>query len=300
MNHLQIEKNGMFKKMLIFFANEANSNIWSGFKRLVDEIIHFIALNASLTNFMQQHQTDTKGITKAKNEAFLTMVNLVVNKAQRAYVWALDTANERLQQIFDIQKSDFTTGMEVHAFNKIKIVRDELSTNMVAMESVQLAQADVDALNEAIAAYEATFGTTGAARAHKTGGTKGIEDIIQSIDSSLDIIDKLITSTYSESHATMVKEYLINRTPEKLPTHHSGISTHVTDAATGADLEGAVLTLNGKSTTSDIDGAAEIIKMKPGTYHATVSMEGYVPQTVKIVIKRGKVSTWDAEMVKAG
>jgi riboflavin synthase alpha subunit len=96
----------------------------------------------------------------------------------------------------------------------------------------------------------------------------------------------------------LVKEYLLNRNIEKLPTHHSGISTHITDSATGKDLEGATLTVNGKTTTSDIDGVAEIIKIKPDTYNITVSFAGYASQTMKITIERGKVTELEIKLVK--
>ncbi len=299
MNHNQIEKTNMYKKMLVFFASVVNSAIWAGFKRLADEITNFVELNAVLTNYMQQQQFDIKGITKAKNEAFLDMVNLLINKVQRAYVWALDAGNEHLQHIFDVPKSDFTSGPEVAAFNKIKNIRDAINNNIASMASVQLTDADITELNNAIANYENTIGTTSAAQARKVIGTKGIEDLIQPIDTSLDIIDKLIVSTYSESNADMVKEYLQNRAIDRLPTHHSGISVHVTDATTGADLEGVLFAVNGKSTTSDIDGLAEIIKIKPGTYNANISFKGYATQTSKIVIERGRIKKMDIGLSKA-
>jgi len=90
----------------------------------------------------------------------------------------------------------------------------------------------------------------------------------------------------------------LNRNIEKLPTHHSGISAHITDAATGKDLEGATLAVNGKTSTSDIDGIAEIIKIKPDTYNVTISLTGYAPQTMKITIERGKVTELEVKMAK--
>jgi hypothetical protein len=174
MNHHQIEKHGMYKKMLLFFANPLNSAVWATFTRLVNEIANFVSLNNTLSNYMQQHHADIKGITQAKNDAFMAMVILVVNKAQKAYVWALDTANDNLAQIFDIQKTDFQHVSEVTAFTKIKNVRDALSANIASMASVQLTNDDVNAVNAAITAYQNTIGTTGAAQAHKTEGTQGI------------------------------------------------------------------------------------------------------------------------------
>jgi hypothetical protein len=298
MNHYQIEKNGMYKKMLVFFVNPVNIAVWATFARLVSEIANFVLLNNSLSNYMQQHHADIKGITKSKNEAFNVMINIVVNKAQKAYVWALDTSNTNLANIFDVQKSDFVNIPEVKAFTMIKNIRDALSTNIASMASVQLVAADVTAINAAITAYQAKIGTTGAALSHKTEGTMGIENLIQPIDKSLSIIDKLIVSSYSTSHPDMVKEYWLNRSIDKMPTHHSGIYVHITDANTGIDLEGALLVLNGKSTTSDIDGIAEIIKVKQGTYNISVSLKGYISQSMKIIIERGKIIDLEIKLEK--
>ena len=299
MNHHQIEKNGMYKKMLIFFANPINSVVWATFARLATEIENFASLNNSLSNYLQQHQADIKGVTHTKNGAFMAMVNSIVNKAAKAYVWAVDSSNANLMQVFDVQKSDFLHISETKAYNQIKNIRDALNDNIASMESVQLTEEDVAIVNEAISAYENTIGTTGAAQTHKTEGTKGIDAVMIPIDKSLALIDKLIVSSYTASQPDIVKEYLANRALDKLPTHHSGISINITDAETGADLEGAILAVNGKTATSDIDGIAEIIKVKPGTYNMSVSLADYATQILKTVIEKGKVTELDVKMIKA-
>ena len=74
------------------------------------------------------------------------------------------------------------------------------------------------------------------------------------------------------------------------PFHRHGLSIHITDAETGADLEGAILAINGKTTTYDIDGMTEIIKIKPGTYNMSITLADYVTQTTKTVIEKGKLT----------
>ena len=298
MNHHQIEKNGMYKKMQIFFANPTNVAVWTGFARLTTEITNFGNLNNSLASYMQQHQTDITGITTAKNNAFAAMVSIIVNKAQKAYVWAIDNANYNLAEVFDVQKSDFLKGSEITAFTKIKNIRDSITANIAAMASVQLVAADVTAINAAITAYQNTVGTTGSAQARKTQGTKGLESIITSIDNSLSLIDKLMINSYSSTKPDFIKEYTLNRQLDKLPTHHNGISITVTDEATGEELEGALLSINDKTSLSDIDGVAEIIKIKQGTYNATVSLDGYVSQTLKVVIEIGTLVEIDVKLAK--
>lgn len=298
MDHRQSEKNGMYKKMLIFFADPINAAVWATFARLVTEIDNFVSLNNLLSNYLQQHQANIKGVTQTKNDAFMAMVNSIVNKAAKAYVWAVDTSNANLMQIFDIQKSDFLSISETRAYNQIKNIRDALSANIASMASVQLTAADVTAVNTVLTAYENTIGTTGAAQTHKTEGTKAIDAVMIPIDKSLALIDKLIVSSYTATKPDMVKEYLANRVLDKLPTHHSGISIHITDAEPGADLEGAILAVNGKTTTSDIDGIAEIIKVKPGTYNMSVSLADYATQTIKTVIEKGKLTELEVKMTK--
>jgi len=284
--------------MLIFFANPINSAVWATFARLVTEIANFVSLNNSLSNYLQQHQADIKGVTQTKNDAFMSMVNSIVNKAAKAYVWAVDSSNANLMQIFDVQKSDFLSISETKAYNQIKNIRDALIDNIASMESVQLTEEDVAIVNDAITAYENTIGTTGAAQTHKTEGTKGIDAVMIPIDKSLALIDKLIVSSYTSSQPDIVKEYLANRALDKLPTHHSGISINITDAETGADLEGAILAVNGKTATSDIDGMAEIIKINPGTYNMSVTLADYATQILKTVIEKGKVTELDVKMAK--
>jgi len=298
MNHHQIEKAGMYKKMIIFFVNPLNSIIWVKFQRLCDEIANFISLNAAHTSHTQQHQTDTKGLTKAKKEALSNLLTMLLKILDRAFVWAKDLGDENLMHLFNVQKSDFTGIAEITIFDRIKNLRDILSKNIDSMVSVQLSIDDLDALNKSIAAYQANIGTTEAAQSHKTIGTKGIEELMEPMDQSLDTIDRLLVSTYSESNADMVKEYLQNRNIDKLPTHHSGVLAHLVDAATGKELEGATMAINGKSCLSDIDGIAEIIKIKPGTYNLSISMDGYTPQSCKIVIIRGKVTHLEIALVK--
>jgi hypothetical protein len=299
MNHRQIEKNGMYKKMLLFFANPVNIAIWTAFTRLVNEIANFVALNNTLNNYVQQHHAEIKGVTNTKDDAFLAMIAIVVNKAQRAYVWAIDTANDKLAEIFDIKKSDFLNVPESTAYAMIKNIRDALTTNLAAMASVQLVAADLTAVNNAIKAYENTIGTVGAAQSHKTEGTQAIETLIHPIDKSLHIIDKLMDSSYSATHPDMMKEYWLNRDIEKIGTHHSGIQIHVTNATTGADLEGAIMAVNGKTSTTDINGIAEIIKLRPNSYNLTITFNGD-KQTMKVDVKKGKVTELEIKMACDG
>jgi hypothetical protein len=290
MNRRQIEKNGMYQKLSVFFANTQNSAVWKSFTRLVNEILKFTNLIETLSTYMVQQGTGTNGLTKTKDSAFVTMVKVTVKKAQKAYVWAQDNNNAPLMETFDVAKTDFFNGSETDALVNVKNIRDAVNANITAMKNIQLSSDDVAAVDAAITTYESTLGKSGAAQSHKMGGTEGIDNVVRQIDQSLDIIDKLLDSTYSESNPDMVQEYWNNRSIDKLPTRHSGLSVHITNAKTGSDIEGAILQLNGKSDTSDINGIAEIIKIKSGTYNATITYNEITETINKVVIERGKIT----------
>jgi hypothetical protein len=290
MNQRQLDKNRMYQKLSVFFTKSQNSAIWQTFIRLVNEISKFLDLTEMLTPYMMQQKTDTKGPTSTKDNAFAAMVNLVVNKAQKAYVWAFDTNNEPMKQTFDVEKTHFYECAEEEALIEVKNIRDALNTNIAELEDVNVLPADITAINTAIANYEKNLGTTGEALSHKKGGTEGIEDIMRQIDNSLHLIDKLLPNNYSESHPDMVNEYWSNRAIDKSATHHTTLVVHVVDAKTGKDLEGAMVQINGKSNRTDIYGIAEIIKLKSGTFKLTVDYDETIATLDKVVIKRGKTT----------
>ncbi|HEY4785796.1 MAG TPA: hypothetical protein VIH57_07095, partial [Bacteroidales bacterium] len=170
--------------------------------------------------------------------------------------------------------------------------------NIASMASVQLTAGNVTALDAAIKAYEDMVGIPGAAQSHKTEATGALEELMLPMDTSLELIDKLIDSSYADSHSDMVKEYFINRNIDKLPTHHSGVVAVITDAITGGVLQGALLAVGSKTATSNIEGIAEIIKIKPGTYMAKISLAQYITQDIKVVIGRGKITKIEVKLAK--
>ena len=290
MNNRQIAKNNMYKKLLTFFAVPANIAIWTAFTRLVTEIANFVSLNSDLDDATQTQAQVTTGITVGKSDAFNAMIKMTVEMAFKAYVWAVDNNNDELIEVFNVLLNDFDGIAESEALDKVKNIRDGINTNIAGMAGVNLLPADVTALDALITAYNAVKSAPEVAIGHKETSTDAIVELFHDIDDSLGLISRLIISQYGTTNAGMVSDFKNNKHIDDLPTHHSGIHTHITDALTGEDIEGALLAIPvaGKSSTSNINGIAEIIKIKNGDYHVNVTMAGYKPQTFKTKILRGK------------
>ena len=298
MTNNQIAKNNMYKKLLAFFAIPANAAVWAAFARLVTEIANFVSLNGELDQATQTQAQDTKGIAQGKTDAYNAMVKMAVEMAFKAYVWAVDNNNDELTEVFNVQISDFDKIAQQTGFDKVKNIRDGIDGHIAGMAGVNLLPADVIALDGLIAAYNAVKSAPEVAIGHKETSTDTIVELFHDIDDSLGLISRLIISQYGTTNAGMVSDFKNNKHIDDLPTHHSGIHTHITDALTGEDLEGALLAIPtaGKSSVSNINGIAEIIKIKNGDYHVNVTMHGYKPQTFKTKILRGKITSFDIQL----
>ena len=73
-----------------------------------------------------------------------------------------------------------------------------------------------------------------------------------------------------------------------------GVSGTVT--ADGKALEGAVVTLNGKTATTNAEGSYTFEKVAAGTYQVSVSKEGYIAQTQEITVKDQAVAGLNFEL----
>ena len=300
MTKTQNAKDNMYKKLLAFFAVTTNAAIWTAFARLVSEIANFKTLNQQLDKYIQAQQNDITGVAEAKNNAFDALVLATVSAAHKAYVWAVDTANTTLQAQFEVQKTDIYHLSQDKGFARCKSIINDITNNIGSMASVNLLPADTNHLAQLMTTYQGLEGTPKVAQAAKTDATDGIDNMMAPIDKSLDLIDKLITSQYSSTNADMVQQFQIARAIDNLPVHHNGVHVHVSDSSTDADLEGATVEIltTGKTATTDINGVAEIIKVKHNTYNVQISMTGYTTQTIKTQINVGKVSSLEVKLVK--
>jgi len=285
-------KNKMYKSVLSFLT--ASLAVFTGFTRLLQEIKNFTTLNTTLDGFVQSQGKTISGITEGKMSTFETLVKNTVRAARKALVYAKDQNDDNLVATFDVSAKDFTHSTETNALTLAQNICDALNSNSVALEAgYMITAADISDISDGIAAFAGQQQAPANAASARIAARKSIDTTMKQIDSSLDIIDDLIEHTYDESNAELVEEYFANRTIDNIGVRHSGISAVITDAATNAPLEGAVMAIESlnKTATADINGAAELVRVTPGTYHISFSMAGYTTQTPTLTIEKGKIGT---------
>ncbi len=293
----QITKQNTYNKLLVFFAASANSAIWATFTRLVTEIANFKTINENIVKAQDQQGTVTIGITDTKELMRIAMSKVILQKAPKAHVWALDN-NTALAPVFNVIEDDFLKGAESRSLSKADDLYAALKDNIASMASVNLTITDANLVRDGIKNYRDAQGSTGSAEDTKEAGTKTLTGLFDLADHSLDIISDLLIAEYSESNPDMVLTFKMNRHQDTVGVHHTRISAHIVYSDGSGNAEGIKLFIVGpnKTAISDIDGIAESPTFKPGTYHVIISGEGIQTKTFVQKVKRGQTVHLDIEV----
>lgn len=273
--------------------------VFAGFARLVKEINNFIALNGALDGFIQQQGQVTKGIAADKKAIFNALVNNIVAAARKALVFAKDNDDNAMQAALDVRERSFVQSAGTRAVAKMEQIFGILEGNAAALADYMVSAGDIEAIGNGIAAFTGQQPAPGVARAARVAARKSMVETMGAIDGSLEVIDDLLVNTYGASAEEMVLAYRVQRLIKNNEVRHSGLVCTLTDAGTGALLEGATVAIEalGKTAVTNIEGVASIIKMKWGTYHVVFSAEGYVTQTLTLTIERGRIGKVAVGMV---
>ncbi len=298
MDKTQKAKANMFIVMGLFFLKYATS--LASFIQLVSEITGFTSAVNTLDADINKQGTNISGITVGKDELLDKAIKLLVKSSRKARVWAVKTGNSILAAKFDVRVSTYVNMSQTEVLNALTAVNEELNTHILSLLSYRVVAADITDITNAIAAAQLSIGTPKQAIINKQVITQQIVVDIEKCSDFLELIDDLLISEYEDSNAEMVTEYKLSRELQPIGVHHTGLLANCLDAITKKVLEGVLVTIVEikKFKLSDIDGIAEIEKLKPGKYHVTFTLIGYEDYTVIIQFHLGKIQEVGALMLK--
>ncbi len=298
MNKTQKSSVSMYVTMGIFFLKFATS--FTGFLQLIEEITGFSTAVNKLDEDIASQGLNISGLTTSKNLLIIKAIKLVVKSARKARVWAVKSQNETLMARFDITVSEFSHLSQTEVLNVLTAITSDLSANIASLTAVKVVAADITAITNAIEAASLSIGTPTQAIITKIVATQQVASDIEKCNSFLYLIDDLIIPEYEDSKPEMVAEYRQSRLLQTIGAHHTGLNATCLDAITKEILEGVLVTIVelSKSKLSDIDGIAEIEKMKPGKYHVLFTFKAYEDYSVIVDFHMGKIQEIGALMIK--
>lgn len=273
--------------------------------------IYLTHFNELSTLVGKQTQYHTLFVTEQKS-IFDKMVLTIVGICKVAFVWAKDTQQYTLKDIFHVSPVLFkkkTTKETIahvrHLYNLLDIYKEHLISNY----GIQQAQLD-DAL-QLIMEFEVLIRPTDDIK----NGRLHMVRFFQLMDDHLENLSCLLhnptpnnafetSTTNLESHSsTIVATTLSPHQHNKLLQAYqlslqpvlvgkiTGLRIHFSDVTTTLPIANACVHIVHlkRQALSNQEGVAEIIKMQFGTYHVHFSANGYLTKQLYLKIERGKL-----------
>ena len=282
----------MFGLLLLFFKKF--DAVLKDFADLMVLIREFFTLKAQLDKEIAKQTVDTKGVAIGKLVDLDKLIKLIVKAARKARTWAEEQGNEQLEQLFDVQESDFKIKAHTVVLKKMEPIRDAIFANIKALAGKRVFPETVEAIDLAIAAANASMNAPADANAEKVVATAIIVELVDKLKAILANIDDLLISEYddtTDANNAMVKEYIHDQNLVDLPTRHTGVQALIKDEGTKAAVSGVEMSIPAlkKVGISDLEGMAEIIRMKPGTNSLVLKHPDYETVELLVHVESGRV-----------
>lgn len=289
MNNYQNAQVNMFEAVKLFFAE--NNALLITFVPLGTAISTFNGLVTNLTQAIQRQDKPITGITGDKNLAIDNLIEYIVPKSRLAYAWAVTTYSNEAADIFNVRVGELDDLPENDLIARAQNIKNAMNTHLAALADYEITLAVVSEIQNRITSLQNLIGTPEGAIGARETATDAIAALIKDCTSVLEVTDDLISGRFGDTNPELVLTYRNVRKIVNTGVRHTGLRATVKDAVTNALLENVlvkVVEVN-REALSNINGFAEILKFKAGTYHVEVSKAGYVTQTMVLKITRGEI-----------
>ncbi len=276
--------------------------VYNGNKTVIDAacpdvpalMVQLAAKNVVVEAAYEVQNVSTTGLTEHAKTLQLNMATLINKFAHKGVAKARLAKNEDLITLMDHEITYFT---RVGKEKSISLARDMVK-GFVDNPSIftNITHANITAMTDAIDAFEDVKEDTALAiDARKVDGTEVINKTVKECYDIMQIVYDFVYGEFIDTNKSLVEKFANAMSIEMEGVHHTGITAvckgpvpwENIDSALLEDVVMTIVELN-KTITSNINGVATLIKVKPGTYHVQFSKDKYITQTIVIYFKRGK------------
>jgi len=303
MNKIQTAKFSSYNRIVAFLLSYATT--FAGLTRLLLSGTQFKAAFLALKLLLPTSTTiKSSPATITKNKDFADMIDHIISLANRAYLYAVDTASETLLSTFQVGKSDFHSIAEAEKILLAQNILLSLNANsadliagydITALELTEVGTAITTAQDE-IAAPSTIIGN------NKTFNVD-IEAGFVLVDEKIALLEKAIYGRFKTGPFANLSLIANFDNAKKLieSTKHTALMATITNIL-GVFLEGVLVEINflteTKEATSSILGIADVEQFIGGTFTVTYSAIGYITQIIATKFILGETTTTSIVLLK--
>ena len=303
MTKSQTAKFSSYNRIVTFLS--AYAATFAGLTRLLKCGTDFITAFTALKLLLPTSTTIASSpVTTDKNLDFTNLIDLIVSLANRAYLFAVDTASASLQKTFKIEKSSFHSLSEIEKITLAQNVLIALNANSVALiagydiaaTELTTATADIVLCQDQIAAPSTIIGN------NKTFNEE-IEDAFVLVDAKIALLESAINGKFKtglSANTSLISNF---DKAKKLveTTKHTALVAAIFDISGSplAEVTASIaLEKETKEGISNIEGIVEVEEFISGTYNVTYSAVGYITQVIPTKFLLGETTSTTIVLLK--
>ena len=304
MTSTQTSKFNAYNRIAAFLIAFAAS--FTGLIRLLKAVTDFTTAFNDLKKLLPvSTASPSMPVTMTKNELFTSVIDQVLSLANRAYLFASDTASNILMETFHVEKSTFQLLAEPEKILLAQNVLIVLNANSVALiAGYDITEPELLALGNKIKLAQAAIASPSATISSNKAANDAIVAAFLKVDEKILLLGKSIYGKFisgPSANATLINNFNYAKDLSETVSHTT-LAANVKNID-GIVIEGALISILidalTKEAKTDISGDAEIMEFHPGTYHVTFSAIGYISQTKTIKFLLGKTTSISIILLKA-
>jgi len=268
---------------------DASPTVWNMKPAFVSAFDAFDLKLTRIGELVEVQQTPTTGVRKDKLQALELMVERTLTVAGAVFAYASTIGNQTLRDAMDVTETELKQGRDSIVVERCRVVHTLASPLVLLLAPYGVVQADLDDLDAAIVAFGGMIAAPRVAITTRKGATAELKTVLSEMDALLtDKMDKLMLQ-FKPVAPQFYADYFNARILVGNGGSVSGsasLQVTVLRMSTLLPLGGVLVksVVGNKQVITNASGIGLLKKMAGGPTQVKVSLDGYVPSLVDVVL----------------
>ncbi len=231
-------------------------------------------------------------ITKQKTELQIKLAANVNEVCLAATEYALSIGDKDLQYAVRFRTSNITNAKDGNITGIVAVITDALTPllELPAFQEYQITADRLAALTDGANAFSDTRGKAAVVNTDSSLANDNLNKVFKDIRANIASLRRLLVH-FNKTAPDFVKGFHTAAAVDYTGIRHSGIEGLIINTNTGAPIEGAIITGEGKNkiAKTDKNGYYKLSKLKVKDMKITIAAPGYQPLVMDVKIIRSRI-----------